>query len=384
MIRNAPSALPTTLRFMGARLAQRLRGRERPLSPRAFRARVERAVAALGERVERCDFVAVPARREPWLASGVPLEGGRAWTLLAAGRVYLSRVFDVGFGPGLGLWARVGDGELLKVVGSASTFVVQRSGPLLLTSKPPGEFADRSGAFLAEPPRSELAGEFSVAVLQWRGDADAALAAAAQLDEPLFAPALRRLRDPVLPPPGWHPLWRLGESEVFTQHGEDGSLGCHAQGDASILQFPLRRSLTGESRLRWSWRVDRLPSRLPEHIQPTHDYLSIAVEFDDGRDLTYLWSAALPVGTIFQCPLPWWDQRETHQVVRSGARDLGRWLDEERPLLADCEQALAGPPPREIVAVWLIAVSAFQRSEGRCRYRGIALEDADGRTVVHP
>jgi len=146
----------------------------------------------------------------------------------------------------------------------------------------------------------------------------------------------------------------------------------------------VRRPLTRESRLRWSWCVDRLPSRLPEHIQPTHDYLSIAVEFDDGRDLTYLWSAALPVDTIFQCPLPWWDRRETHWVVRSGAHELGRWIDEGRDLLADCEQALGGAPPREVVAVWLIAVSAFQRGAGRCRYRGIALEDGSGRVRVHP
>lgn len=383
MIRNAPAALPTTLRFMGARLARRLRGGERPLPASAFRACVERAVAALGERVLRCDFVGVPARREPWLDAGVALEAGRAVTLLGAGRIYLSRAFDVGFGPGLGLWYRVGDGEIGKIVGSASTFTAERSGRLSLTCKPPGEFADRRGSFEAEPPRGELAGAYDVAVLQWRGDTGAALAAAAQLDAPLFGPALRRLREPLLPPPGWHYLWRLGASEVFASDAADGALCCHVRSEASILQFPLRRALTRESRLRWSWRVDELPSRLPEHVQPTHDYLSIAVEFDDGRDLTYLWSAALPVGTIFQCPLPWWDQRETHQVVRSGAEGLGTWADEERPLLADCERALAGPAPREIVGVWLIAVSAFQGGEGRCRYRGIALEDAGGRAVVH-
>jgi hypothetical protein len=384
MIRNAPAALPTTLRFMGARLARRLRGGERPLSADELRARVERAVSALGERVLRCDFVAVPARRDPWLDAGVALEVGRAVTLLGAGRVYLSRAFDVGFGPGLGLWHRVGDGEIGKIVGSASTFTAERSGRLFLACKPPGEFSDRRGGFEAEPPRGELAGEFSVAVVQWRGDADAALAAAARIDEPLFGPALRRLRDPLLPPPGWHYLWRLGASEVFASDATDGALCCRVRSDASILQFPLRRPLTRESRLRWSWRVDELPSRLPEHLQPTHDYLSIAAEFDDGRDLTWLWSAALPEGTIFQCPLPWWDQRETHQVVRSGTRDLGRWVEEERPLLADCERALGGAPPREIVAIWLIAVSAFQGGEGRCRYRGIAVEDAGGRAVVHP
>lgn len=384
MIRNAPAALPTTLRFMGAQLVQRFAGGGRSHSRGELRARVDRVVAGLGEHVRRCDHVTVPARHAPWLESGVRLDADHAITLLAEGRVYLSRALDVGFGSGIGLWLRVGDGEIQKIVATASTFAVERPGMLFLTSKPPGEFADRNGSFEADPPRGDLAGEFRVAVLQWREGAEEALAAAAALDEPLFGPALRRLRDPVLPPRGWHYLWRLGPSEVFTKDREDGSLRCHARGDASILQFPLSRPFTRETRLRWAWRVDQLPSRLPEHIQPTHDYLSIAVEFDDGRDLTYLWSAALPTDTIFQCPLPWWDRRETHWVVRSGNRELGGWLDEERDLFTDCQRALGGAPPREIVGIWLIGVSAFQRGEGRCRYRGIALEDGDGRVVVHP
>ena len=364
---------------MGARLAGRLRRSPHSPSAEELRERVARAVAALGERVARCDFVDVPARSEPWLDSGIVFAAGQAVTLLAVGRVFLSRLFDVGFGPGVGLWHRIGDGEVEKT-GTANTFVPARGGALWLTTKPPGEFADRRGAFEATPPRAALAGAFTLAVIQWRGDAVQALAAAAEIDAALFEPA-RRV--PTAPPPGWHPLWRLGPSEIFTT-ADDGSLCCRPRSDAGILQFPVRRALGRDTRLAWSWRVDALPSRLPEHIQPTHDYLSIAVEFEDGRDLTYLWSAALPVGTIFQCPLPWWDQRETHWVVQSGARGLGNWAPERRNVLADCERALGGPPPREIVGVWLIAVSVFQGGEGSIRYRGIVLEDDAGRAVVHP
>jgi hypothetical protein len=378
----APSALPTTLRFLASRLAGRLRGSRAP-DPAEFRARVERALGALGEHVLRCDFVRVPATRTPWLDSGIALEAGRAVTLLASGRVYLSRLLDVGFGPGLGLWYRIGDGEIAKLAGTAEGFVPGRAGALRFTCKPPGEFTDPSGAFEAHPPRGDLAGAFDVAVIQWRGALGEALTAAARADASLFGPALERLRTPRLPPAGWHYLWRLGPREIFAASPEDGALCCEVRADASILQFPVRRALSAETRLLWSWRIDQLPSRLPEHLQPTHDYLSIAVEFDDGRDLTYLWSAALPEDTIFRCPLPWWDQRETHWVVRSGASGLGRWIDERRTLAADCERAL-GSVPREIVAVWLIAVSAFQGGEGRCRYRAIALEDAAGRVAVHP
>ena len=57
---------------------------------------------------------------------------------------------------------------------------------------------------------------------------------------------------------------------------------------------------------------------------PTHDYMSIAVKFDDGKDLTFFWSRDLPVDTAFHCPLPGWKQREIHVVARSGTAELGK------------------------------------------------------------
>ena len=137
-----------------------------------------------------------------------------------------------------------------------------------------------------------------------------------------------------------------------------------------------------DTRLRWRWRVDALPSAVAEDSLPTHDYLSIAVEFDNGLDLTYMWSASLSVGTVFPCPLPNWDQRETHAVVRSGTAELGQWLDEERDVHADYTAMIApgasAPAPTRIVRVWLIAVSLFQKGEGACRFAAIHLHNARG------
>ena len=39
---------------------------------------------------------------------------------------------------------------------------------------------------------------------------------------------------------------------------------------------------TSVPRLSWRWIVEELPSRLPEDQLTSHDYLSIAAEFDDG------------------------------------------------------------------------------------------------------
>jgi hypothetical protein len=192
----------------------------------------------------------------------------------------------------------------------------------------------------------------------------------------------RRLDEPVPTPEHWEYLWYLGPGEIYRAgSAPDGrpTICCHTHGDVGILRRDARMPLEPGARLRWSWRVDALPIDLAEDTLPSHDYLSIAVEFDDGQDITYYWSAALPVGTVYRCPQPNWKGRETHVVVRSGRAGLGRWLDEERDLHADYARIIGGSA-REIVRVWLIANSLFQRGHGRCEYASIVLA-AGGRTA---
>jgi hypothetical protein len=114
---------------------------------------------------------------------------------------------------------------------------------------------------------------------------------------------------------------------------------------------------------------------------PCHDYPSLAVEFDNGRDITYYWSSALPVGTGYDCPLPNWRGREFHVVIRSGSAGLGTWQAERRDLYHDYRYYMARPPAR-VVRVWLIANSLFQRGEGSCEYADIRLHHATGEIEV--
>ncbi|MDN5862453.1 MAG: DUF3047 domain-containing protein, partial [Salinisphaera sp.] len=137
-----------------------------------------------------------------------------------------------------------------------------------------------------------------------------------------------------------------------------------------------------DSKLSWDWRVDALPSDLAEDTMPTHDYLSIAVEFDNGQDITWYWSAELPPETIYRCPLPTWKARETHIVIRSGSQGLGDWHSEHRNVFDDCIRALGSPAAR-IVRVWFIANSLFQRQRGECTYRNVRLTGG-GQTVSLP
>lgn len=381
-VRNAPSTLPVTLRFMGSRLLHRLRGQALQENPGALKARLDPVLSQLGDIVLRVDWVEVKPGGDAWSDSGLELPAGARISLLAEGQVYMSRALDVAITPKVGLWYRVGDAPLAKIVDSACSVEIVNGGQLGFVAKPPGEFANTAGRFEPDQSRALLDGGYRVAVIQWRSPLDESLARASAVSPSLFAPLLSRWREPVLPPPGWHYLWRLGQGEIYQPNREGHELCCHTRGDVGILQFPLHRPLTAETSLSWDWCVEQLPSALPEHIPPTHDYLSIAVEFDNGLDLTWMWSCELPQDTIFQCPLPWWDQRETHWVIRSGREQLGQWLSERRSLLADYERAIGGTPPGNIVAVWLIANTAFQRGEGRCRYRDIRVTDADGAVPV--
>ncbi|MES2490651.1 MAG: DUF3047 domain-containing protein [Pseudomonadota bacterium] len=381
-VRNAPSTLTATLRFMGSRLVHRLRGGAANDVAGTLKAQLNLALAGFNDSVLRCDWVDVKPGGDVWTDSGLDLPAGARISLLAEGWVYMSRALDVAIAPKVGLWFRVGDEALEKIIDTGCSVEIASGGRLRFTAKPPGEFSDLAGRFESTLPRDSLEGGYCVAVIQWRDSLDESLAAATSASPSLFAPLLDRLRNPVLPPRGWNYLWRLGQGEIYRPHDDGHALCCHTRGDVGILQFPLHRPLTADTRLSWDWLVEQLPSTLPEHIPPTHDYLSIAVEFDNGLDLTWMWSCSLPVDTIFQCPLPWWDQRETHWVVRSGTQQLGQWLSERRSLLADYERAIGGTPPKNIVAVWLIANTAFQRGEGRCLYRGITITDAEGAVPV--
>jgi hypothetical protein len=68
-------------------------------------------------------------------------------------------------------------------------------------------------------------------------------------------------------------------------------------------------------------------------------------------------------------------------VVRSGPAGLGDWHAEERDLHADYQRIIGGPA-REVVRIWLIGNSLFQRGNGRCEYASIRLINHEGTLEV--
>jgi hypothetical protein len=292
--------------------------------------------------------VELPAGQRHWMPTGVTVRAGQSFTVEARGALWLSRALAVGLEPRTALWIRIGGAApIRKLLDNRTSFTAWADGAVELRLKT-AEWASDAGDVL---PRTamKLAGAVTATIAVWN-DARPADTAGAPAD--------------------WRHLWRLGDGRIYAARDDEIDVATH--GDVGILQLDCDHELTSGTCLDWSWRVDELPSRLPENLQVTHDYLSIAVEFENGQDLTYMWSAALPEGHVFRCPLPWWCERETHWVQRSGSQRLGEWLHESRSLAEDCRRAY-GAAPRRVVRIWLIANSVFQRGTGRARFRDIGL-----------
>jgi hypothetical protein len=346
------------------------------------------AASDVGGRLAGHAVVFLPADAGGWVDTGIDVAQGQEITLLAHGQVWLSREADLAFGPNVTLWYRIGGGLVARSSANSFTFRAQDFGRLRLIAKPPGEWANRTGDFLSDYPHGGASGGLLTAVLAWAGAADDGLKAFAARDRTgKTAAELERRASERPVPKGWAALWRVGETQMFFEERDDAGqsrITCRCANDAAILTYPVDVPLDETVRLDWSWRVMTLPSLVSENTLGTHDYLSIAVEFDNGQDMTYLWSSSLPVGTAFRCPIPWWDKHETHIVRRTGVGELGAWIDESQPILEDYKTTVGGALPARIVAVWLIALSPFQRRLGECAYRGIRLTGQSASVWIGP
>ncbi|MGD9600747.1 MAG: DUF3047 domain-containing protein [Gammaproteobacteria bacterium] len=351
-------------------------------------ARCRRAVTpALRGDVLACErWMRLPGQVPPWQPTGCHVQAGQQYSLFAGGRIRWSRTHpDRHGGPSFHLWARVRPGgRCVNLAANSGTFTADVSGEIELGIYM-GRWRDAAGTLATSHDLyARLSGELGCWLVVWRHAALTDLARLrAAVPASILAAEEARLAAPVTPPAGWDYLLDTGQSEIFRESVCDGhrAIEIEARDDQGILITPVDVPLTPATRLQWTWCADALPSTLAEDRTHTHDYVAIAAEFDDGRDLTWNWSAALPPETYFACPVPAWRARETHLVVRCGNPVPGRWYTESRAVHADVARSM-GMPAGRIVRVWLIALATFQHGVARARFRDIAFEFDDHRVRV--
>ena len=316
----------------------------------------------------------------PWAQKLAQVSAGQQVTFILTGRWYMARALDLWFEPGFVFFARVSGGAMFNPMDNVGTWTVETDGELEI-ARSAGEFASAQGD-LALPLEAYTAAEGKIegVAIVWNADAKTGLRLILAQGDPggNVRHALERAVSPPKTPQGWHNHFNFGEAGVVREC--DDEMCCETHKNVSILQRDVDLELSEDLTLDWSWLIEELPSRVGENTVPTHDYLSIAVEFDDGQDITYFWSAELPEGEVFRCPLPGWNAVETHVVERSGQEGLGQWQVEQRKISQDYHAHIGGPAQR-VSRIWLLGVSVFQRQSGKCRYRNVTV--GDPATGVH-
>ena len=332
--------------------------------------------------IESYCWLDLAANQAPWVACDMTLSANDEISYFVEGRVYANQLLDIWLPLSLQIWSKVGDGPLFRGTRASHSFTAQQGGPLQFGNYFPNDWADPSGnRQQSDTVYKAMTGATRILIVRWTGPALDCLRALRKTGdhEQRLTCEIDRIENGDVTPAGWYPLWNIGPSEIYRDGiSEQGNpcIHCHTSGDTGILQKDVDMPLRKDSELRWRWCVEQLPSPLREDSVPSHDYLSIAVEFDNGRDITYYWSSSLPVGTGYDCPLPNWKGKEFHVVIRSGEQGLGEWHAERRNLYSDYLHYM-GEPPGRIVRVWLIANSLFQRNRGSCDYSDIVLHQGD-------
>lgn len=293
-----------------------------------------------------------------WQDSGFVAKTGENFRVAVSGHLWLAKPLALGFDADQVIWLRIGGkGPICKVHGLETIFTAWAEGPVELMAKGLSFWTSDSGAYIPAK-RKASAGKVGAQITATQDAAD---------EHDL--------------PPGWEHHWQIGEGRVYrSAKGEevgsvdDTAVRVDTHGDVGILCYEMEHDFAPGLTLGWEWLIENLPSSVAEDLVFTHDYLSIAVEFDNGLDLTYMWSAELPEEFVFQCPLDGWCDLETHWVVRSGEKGLGEWQTESRDLWVDYPRAIAGELPKKAVKVWLIANSIFARNPAGANFRKIELK----------
>lgn len=180
--------------------------------------------------------------------------------------------------------------------------------------------------------------------------------------------------------PTWEGWELMGSAGAFSYLAADTGkqLAISAAGIGAAVRKTADHALTDELRFAWQWLVDEIPSPVAEDLEATHHYLAASVIFDNGKNLSYIWSAALPPDFGFQCPLPDWTARETHVVVQTGRQALGQVLSYERNIRADYQRYIGGQLPAKVVRVWIVALATGAPQPISARILRLSIDDGGG------
>ena len=139
-------------------------------------------------------------------------------------------------------------------------------------------------------------------------------------------------------PSGWSSRDKENMIKTYTVQAEEGNKFLHADSRGTSVQIGYEKKweLKDFPILRWRWRAQTFPEGTNEREKSGNDnVLAVYVVFGGWpipSSIKYVWSDTLPVGETFDSPH---SSKTKVVVVRSGRSMIGKWVTEERNVLAD-------------------------------------------------
>jgi hypothetical protein len=147
-------------------------------------------------------------------------------------------------------------------------------------------------------------------------------------------------------PAGWSSRDEENKGRVYSVLAEDGRKFLHADARAVSVQIGYEKKweLKDFPILRWRWRARIFPEGTDERKKSGNDnVLSVYAVFGGWpipQAIKYVWSDTLPAGSVLDSPH---SGKTKIVVVRGGREQRGKWVEEERDVLADYRRLWGDP-----------------------------------------
>ncbi len=183
---------------------------------------------------------------------------------------------------------------------------------------------------------------------------------------------------------GWKSRWearrlasRANRVELV-EHDGDSVVRFDSRRAASALVRRVEVESPSGGQISWRWRVDRTVGKgLDPRKKAGDDYAArVFVVFDadfatgGARALCYVWSADLPIGSVFRSP---YTDRVAMIVVESGMTAAERWVTVKRDFVRDY-QGVFSEAARRITGVAIMVDTDNTRSQATSYFDDVVFE----------
>jgi hypothetical protein len=174
-------------------------------------------------------------------------------------------------------------------------------------------------------------------------------------------------------PEGWKSRGGDGTEVYRVRSDKEPYLEANAKNSAVAIAKKFQYDLTEYPYLIWHWRVLELPQDGDERFKKTGDSAAAIYVIFEGRfrpkNIKYVWSASLPVGTITESP---YSSKTKIVVLRNQRSPLREWVRERVNVHADYQRLFSGKT-EQVQAIGLMSDSDNTESTAVAHYRGLMI-----------